>query len=217
MGGRRGRAWRVGLLAGVLALVGAACGGDASGDGGVGTEARPAGAIPDWPAPDDPDGKTTAAGLTMESKEHLQTHRHAHLDVFVDGKAVEVPAGIGIDTTDPGVKRFDGGAAFGGIEECEAPCISALHTHDATGIIHTEAAADTLLTLGQFFTEWGVTFADGCVGEFCDDDTDIAFYIGGDEYEGDPAEIGLDDKRVIVVVIGTPPKVIPARADFSEA
>ena len=182
----------------------------------AGPHGRPANEVPDWPAPDNPIERTTEAGLTPEVKEHLETHRHAHLDVFVDGEEVPVPAAIGIDITDPGVQHFpDGG--YGGIEECAKPCISPLHTHDASGIIHTESTADTLLTLGQFFTEWGVKLDDDCVGEFCESKTDIAVYIGGDEYEGDPADIELDDQKVIVIAIGTPPDVIPARADFAEA
>jgi hypothetical protein len=209
MRGHRGRALLAILVLGAIAA--AACGGD---DADSGSNARPADGFPEWPAPDDPIERTEDAGLTPEVKEHLDTHRHSHLDVFVDGEAVLVPAAIGIDITDPGVRHFpDGG--YGDIQECTNPCISPLHTHDETGIIHTEAAADTLLTLGQLFTEWGVKLDDECVGELCEPDTDIAVYIGGDEYEGDPADIELDDQNVIVIVIGTPPDRIPARADFS--
>ena len=149
-------------------------------------------------------------------KEHLQTHRHAHLDVFVDGVPVTVPAGIGIDITDPGVKHFPD-PSYGGIDECTKPCISPLHTHDETGILHTESAADSLLTLGQFFTEWGVRLDDQCVGEFCTSTTDIAIYLSGDEYKGDPRQLELDDQLVIAIVIGTPPEHIPVRADFAQA
>jgi hypothetical protein len=113
------------------------------------------------------------------------------------------------------VKHFPD-PAYGGIDECADPCISPLHTHAETGIIHTEAAADTLLTLGQLFTEWGVKLDDECVGEFCEPETDIAVYIGGDEYKGNPADIELDDQSVIVIAIGTPPDPIPVRADFSQ-
>jgi hypothetical protein len=202
------------ILFGAVAV--AACGGDDA-DGGSADSARPANAFPDWPAPDDPFERTVGAGLALEVKEHLQTHRHSHLDVFVDGKAVPVPAAIGIDITDPGVKHFPDNGSYGGIEECTNPCISPLHTHDETGIIHTEAAVDTLLTLGQFFTEWGVRIDDECVGEFCEPETVIAVFIGGEEYTGDPADIELDDHSVITIVIGTPPEIIPATADFSQA
>ncbi len=210
--GSRRRALLAILLASALVTV--ACANEA--DDGSADQVRPADGFPEWPAPADPMERTIEAGLTPEVMEHLQTHRHSHLDVFVDGVAVPVPAGIGIDITDPGVKRFPD-STYGGIEECDEPCISPLHTHDETGIIHTEAAADTLLTLGQLFTEWGVVLQDGCVGEYCEADTDIAVYIGGDEFEGNPADIELDDQLVIAIVIGTPPDHIPARADFSQA
>jgi hypothetical protein len=197
----------------VAAATSAACG---DGDNDPGDGARAAGTTPEWPAPDDPIARATEAGLTPEVREQLQTHRHAHLDVFVDGAAVPVPAGIGIDITDPGVRHFPDGS-YGGIDECTNPCISPLHTHDDSGIIHTEAAADDLLTLGQLFTEWGLALDDDCVGDLCEPATDIAVYVGGDEHEGDPADIELDDQTVIAIVIGTPPERIPARADFSQA
>jgi hypothetical protein len=193
-----------------------ACGGGNGKSNGA-AKARPANGSPDWPAPKDPQERTVQAGLTMTVKEQLQTHRHTHVDVFVDGKAVPVPAAIGIDTTDPGVKHFDDNDSYGGIEECDNPCISPLHTHDASGIIHTEAAADSRLKLGQLFAEWGVRLDDQCVGEFCRADTDIAAYVGGKKHAGPIADIELGDHDVIVVVVGTPPKRIPARADFSQA
>ena len=69
---------------------------------------------------------------------------HAHLDVFVDGEPIAVPAGIGINIDDPEVQRFkdpDDSVGYGGIKRCRKPCISPLHTHDETGIIHTESAS----------------------------------------------------------------------------
>jgi hypothetical protein len=187
------------------------------GDGGdETTSGSEADGVPEWAAPDDPMERTAAAGLEPAVRELLLTHRHSHLDVFVDGEPVLVPAGIGIDITDPGVRTFSG-PAYGGIEECNQPCISPLHTHDVTGILHTESAADDFLTLGQFFTEWDVRLEDGCVGEFCDDDTEIAFYVDGEVHEGDPALIELEDRREIAIVVGTPPETIPDSADFSAA
>jgi hypothetical protein len=197
----------------VLAIVAAGCG-----DDGGGTEAaddQTAAEAPEWPAPDDPGERADEAGLELERQEHLQIHRHAHLDVFVDGAAVTVPAGIGIVITDPGVQSFPD-PAYGGIEQCDDPCISPLHTHDETGILHTESTQDDLLTLGQFFTEWGVTLDEDCVDEYCAPDTEIAVYLDGERYDGDPAAIELDDRLQIAVVVGTPPDDIPDTADFSQ-
>ena len=200
-----------------IVLAGAIAAGGCGGDGDARPPAEETGAsAPAWPAPDDPIARSEAAGLEPAVREHLQTHRHSHLDVFFDGEPVTVPAGIGIDITDPGVQDFPG-PSYGGIQMCTNPCISPLHTHDETGILHTEASADDLLTLGQFFSEWGVRLEDGCVGEFCEGETDIAVYIDGEEFDGDPATIELKNLRQIAIVIGTPPAQIPDTADFSQA
>jgi hypothetical protein len=169
-----------------------------------------------WPAPSDPLERAVAAGLQPAVTEHLATHVHAHLDVFIDGTEVVVPAGIGINVEDPEVKEFQDPFGYGGIKTCAQPCISPLHTHDETGILHTESLESTPNTLGEFFTEWGVELSDTCVADRCDP-TSIAVYIDGAPYDGDPRAIELIDRRVIVVVIGTPPAQIPKTADFSNA
>lgn len=172
-----------------------------------------------WPAPDDPMARAVEAGLDPAPKEGLAYHVHAHLDVFVDGSPIVVPAGIGIYIDDPGVRRFDepdGSVGYGGIKLCSQPCISPLHTHDEDGIIHTESLTPTPNTLGQFFVEWGVTLSDSCLGEYCTP-TPIAIYINGELYAGDAREIELTDRMEIAVVIGTPPSQIPSTADFSRA
>jgi len=46
------------------------------------------------------------AGLTPATQEFFTYHVHAHLDVFVNGRRVQIPGGIGIDITDPAVRRF---------------------------------------------------------------------------------------------------------------
>ena len=163
--------------------------------------------------------RTRAAGLEPERREQLQTHRHTHLDVFFNGDPITVPAGVGIDISDPDVQHFDdpGGPSYGGIEECEDPCISPVHTHDETGIVHTEAASDDLSTLGQFFLEWDVRLDASCVGDHCTTDTDIAVHVDGDRFHGNPADIPLTDLTEIAIVIGSPPERIPDDADFSQA
>ena len=170
-----------------------------------------------WPAPTDPLDRTVAAGLKPERKEFLIHHVHAHLDVFVDGEPIAVPAAIGINIDDPEVKRFnDPEVSYGGITRCDKPCISPLHTHDATGIIHTESATPEPNTLGQFFTEWRVRLSESCVGEHCSPER-IAFYVNGKPYGRDPRAIELTDRKEIAIVIGTPPAPIPKTADFSNA
>jgi hypothetical protein len=173
------------------------------------------GAAP-WPAPANPLELASAAGLTPERKETLIHHVHSHLDVFVNGRVVRVPAGIGINIRDPGVKLFkapDGSTAYGGIRLCRAACISPLHTHDDTGLIHTESASSVPNRLGQFFTEWGVALTRTCVGGYCHL-TRMHVYVDGKAFAGDPRSILLTDHKEIAIVIGTPPKKIPAKAGF---
>jgi hypothetical protein len=174
---------------------------------------RPATGAAPWPAPAHPLARARAAGLVPERREQLRYHVHAHLDVYLDGHELTVPAGLGIDITDPGVhsgKLADGSTAYGGISLCRRPCISPLHTHDVSGVLHTESSTATPNQLGQLFLEWGVRLTPRCVGGYCRPAARIAVYVDGRPYHGDPRRIGLRDQREIAVVIGTPPQQIPA-------
>src|SRR3954464_6666350 len=92
------------IVASSLVLAVAGCGNDEkAGTGESPTQAPaaeqgPASSAADarvlWPAPQDPLARTVAAGLEPERKEFLIHHVHAHLDVFVDGKPIAVPAGV---------------------------------------------------------------------------------------------------------------------------
>ena len=80
---------------------------------------------------------TTAAGVPLLDQEGVATHIHTTLVVEVNGKKQTVPAFIGIDA--------DSGK------------IAALHTHDASGLIHLESAKENDdYTLEQFLTVWGM-------------------------------------------------------------
>jgi hypothetical protein len=150
------------------------------------------------------------AGLLPDTKEYFTYHVHAHLDVFVDGQPVEVPGGIGIEITDPAVRRF-GSGEYGGIPEegCEQVCISPLHTHEPDGVIHIEAPSEARFTLGQFFMELDVRLDASCVDEFCTPDVPWEVFVDGQRQEGNPADIVLGDSQEIAIVIGTPPEEIP--------
>jgi hypothetical protein len=167
-----------------------------------------------WPAPADPMKLTRKAGLTPENQEFVFLHVHAHLDVFVNGEPVSVPAAIGIEIDDPAVKRFkanDGSTGYGGIDPpCAEPCISPLHTHFTDGVLHTEAKKDQFNTLGELFTEWDVRLDPKCVGGYCKPAAPISIYVDGDRYTGNPRQIQLEDKREIAIVIGSPPAEIPS-------
>ena len=218
----RKRRWAWAVVIASVAAVAAACsssGSTPTSDESTGTAP---GEVPEWPAPSDPMALARAAGLEPETAESLQFHVHAHLDVFVEGQEVTVPAALGIDIENPGVRRFpdsppgSGETAYGGIDPpCATPCISPLHTHDVSGIIHTESATRKYNTLDQLFTEWDVKLDENCVSTYCKPETDIAIYVSGRPVTGDPRAIPLTNFKEIAIVIGAPPLEIPSVGDFS--
>lgn len=208
-----------GVLAAALVLLVGACEGTGTGEA---TNAAPTMGpdVPAWPRPTQTAHLAEAAGLELHTVEHLDYHVHAHLDVFVGGQPVEVPAAIGIVIDDPAVQEFPSefGTDYGGIDPkkgCEHPCISPLHTHAADGVLHTESAVTSPNTLGQFFTEWGVLLDADCVGDYCAPETMISVSVDGEPYEGNPADIELMDEREIAIVVGRSPADVPSEFDFS--
>jgi hypothetical protein len=180
--------------------------------GRFGPAPRPAVGAPPWPAPSDPIRRARMAGLKPELFEHLSYHVHSHLDIFINGKPVKIPAGIGINIHDPGVHSGplpDGSTAYGGIRLCRHPCISPLHTHADLGLLHTETSTPAPNRLGQFFTEWNVRLDQRCVGGYCKPDT-LWIYVNGKRYTKNPRDILLANHTEIAIVIGTPPKKIPS-------
>jgi hypothetical protein len=164
-----------------------------------------------WPRPDDAIERVAAAGLPAFKAEQLFVHVHAHLDVFIDGKTTVVPAGIGIGG-DPNAKvgEQNGQTVAGLTGECSHPCISPLHTHDESGVLHVENDSERQINLGQLFTQWGVRFNADCVGGYCAPDKPHKVYVDGQQFTGDASTIVLKDREEIAVVIGTPPPTIPS-------
>jgi hypothetical protein len=139
-----------------------------------------------------------AIGLPALSREGTVLHIHQHLDVFVDGKRVVVPAGIGIDAA----------GAF----------ISPLHTHDPTGVVHVESPTEREFTLGQFMAVWGVRFTPRCLGAACTKGPRrVRVYANGALVHGDPRRLALAEHEEIAVTFGTPgqlPRPLPRSFDF---
>ncbi len=126
-------------------------------------------------------------------QEQLTYHVHQHLDLYVNGKKMPVPAGIGINE----------GAGY----------LTQIHTHDASGVIHVEADKNRGFTLGQVFDVWGVRFTSTCLGSYCND---IKVYVDGKKFAGNPRTIPLKDEEELAIVIGKPPKKIPTSWPFKK-
>lgn len=156
--------------------------------GGSGSTAAVRAGGPPWPAPSDTVAKVQAAGLSMLTAEGQALHIHQHLSVTVDGKPVRVPALIGIQ-----------------VEDGKEVALSAIHTHDTTGIIHVESPEVKEFTLGQVFTEWGVPLAPGRVGPYRNgrDGTKVALFVNRAAYTADPTRLLLASRQDIDLVVTT--------------
>jgi hypothetical protein len=137
-------------------------------------------------------GRLAGVHLTALSQEALVFHIHQHLDLYVEGKKVDLPAGIGF-------------TADGKVTE--------LHTHDPTGLVHVESPLERDYSLGQLFGEWGVWLSANRVG---DSRGKVQWWVNGKKQAGNPADLVLKPHQEIVVAIGTPPTVVPQTYKFPE-
>jgi hypothetical protein len=152
-----------------------------------------------WPANTDQlAARLGAMGLQKLPSEGTVLHIHQHLDIYVNGQKVTVPAFIGIAK--------------------DQSFISDLHTHDASGVMHVESPVQATFYLGQFFDVWGVKFTANQIGGYqTSSDKQLTVYVNGTKYQGDPRAIKLAAHQEIVVVYGSPsdtPATIPSNYAF---
>jgi hypothetical protein len=129
-------------------------------------------------------------GLPALTRAGTTLHTHEHLDVFVDGRPVTVPTGIGI------ADDF----------------ISPIHTHDASGVIHVESPTRRNFSLAEFFGVWGVRLTRKCLGGECGA-AKLHVFVNGRPVR-DPNLALLTPHGEIVVAFGPPPKPLPSSYSF---
>ena len=138
--------------------------------------------LPPWPAPTDVPDRVAAAGLDLGPMGTAE-HYHPHLSITIDGSPVPVPPNIGVDPN--------------------TGAMSAVHTHEGDGTIHIEAhTVGEKFTLGQLFTQWGVTLTTtqiggvhAAAGEKVEVTTD------GTPVPGDPADLRLEPDQQIQLTL----------------
>jgi hypothetical protein len=137
-------------------------------------------------------------------KEDLPTrHFHVHVGVLIDGKAVSVPAGIGVGQ--PLGRAADGFILTGS-------CFAWIHTHDTSGVIHVFTQVGQSYTLGQLFSVWGQPLGTGGALGF---HGTLAVLVNGQGFDGDPRSVPLSNLENIVLELGKPPATPPpALYDF---
>jgi hypothetical protein len=145
-------------------------------------------------------GTTTAVtgrpvdGIGCDSAEQTLFHIHAHLAIFVNGSARQIPAAIGI----PGAQAQ---ATARGPFIATGTCFYWLHTHAADGIIHIESPVRRAYTLGNFFDEWGQPLGPSQVGPAAGQ---VVALYNGQVYQGNPRNIPLTAHAQITLEVGTP-------------
>lgn len=195
------RTWLIGGVVAVLAIVGIVLGvvlthGSASASSAApvpwsdipGLQAGP----PPWDSSSAvlPD-RLSILGLDALGAEGEVIHIHQHLDIYVSGKKVTVPALIGIDQT--------------------AQFLTQLHTHDTTGILHVESPTKRSFRLGEFFGEWGVRLTADCISTYCGN---LNWWVNGVKMTGNPSQLVLQAHQEIVIASGKPPFPIPSSYKF---
>ena len=133
-------------------------------------------------------------GIRCQRSEQLIFHIHAHLTIFINGQARQVPAGVGIPGSSPKTSS-QGVVASGGT------CLYWLHTHAPDGIIHIESPIHRIYTLGDFFDEWGQPLGPSVLGP---DHGHVVAIYNGKLYEGNPRDIPLNAHAQIQLEVGKP-------------
>jgi hypothetical protein len=133
-------------------------------------------------------------GISCNTSEQTLFHIHAHLTIFVNGVARQVPAAIGI----PGAvaQQTSAGPFIG-----SGTCFYWLHTHAADGIVHIESPVQRTYTLGEFFDEWGQPLGPDQVGPA---KGHVTVIYNGKVFEGNPRNVPLTAHAQIQLEVGTP-------------
>jgi hypothetical protein len=133
-------------------------------------------------------------GIGCQTSEQTVFHIHAHLTIFVNGAARQIPAAVGIPggqaQSTPQGPFIDTGT-----------CFYWLHTHAADGIIHIESPVHRTYTLGNFFDEWRQPLGPTRVGPVAGH---VVALDNGQVYRGNPRDIPLTAHAQIQLEVGTP-------------
>ncbi len=133
-------------------------------------------------------------GIGCNTSEQTLFHIHAHLTIFVNGVARQVPAAIGIPGAVP--QQTPAGPFIG-----SGTCFYWLHTHAADGIVHIESPVQRTYTLGDFFDEWGQPLGPDQVGPA---KGHVTVIYNGRVFEQNPRDVPLTAHAQIQLEVGTP-------------
>ena len=199
MGGGRGRAtwpWALALtvvvVGGVVGIV--ASSGSNSTSSTSSNSGSPGPAIASVTSFDNNSPGQAIDGIKCTQLEQLAYHVHAHLAIFVNGKPMGIPMGIGIAPprqTQPGAT---------GDFVVSGSCFYELHAHTADGVIHIESPTPgKVYTLGEYFDIWNQPLGPHQVASAMGK---VTAYRNGKLFTGNPRDITLGAHVLIQLDVG---------------
>lgn len=168
--------------------------------------------IPNAPALAPPASKASPThkvdGIECQRDEKLAFHIHAHVTLFVDGKARALPGGIGVW---PKLEKQSG--LPGQFVLTQGECLSWLVTRFSDGLVHIESPVTRSFVLGELFDVWGEPLGPHELGPAKGKVTAI---LDGKVWVGDPRQIPLTSHAQIQLEVGRP-LVAPEHITFPGA
>ena len=123
-------------------------------------------------------------GIYCDALEQTAYHIHAHLTIYINGKQVAIPQGIGIAS--------------------DQSCFYWLHTHTSDGVIHIEFPNQGNPTLGNFLDIWGQSFNSlGFQNELASSEG-WTIYVGGKQVTKNFNQLVLQPHQVITIAYNSP-------------
>ncbi len=127
-------------------------------------------------------------GIYCDALEQTAYHIHAHLTIYINGKQVAIPQGIGIAS--------------------DQSCFYWLHTHTSDGVVHIEFPNQGTPTLGNFLDIWGQSFNSlGYQNELASS-TGWTIYVDGKQVTENFNQLVLQPHQVITIAYNSP-KITP--------
>ena len=127
-------------------------------------------------------------GIYCDALEHTDYHIHAHLTIYMNGKQVAIPQGIGIAS--------------------DQSCFYWLHTHTSDGVIHIEFPNQGSPTLGNFLDIWGQSFNSLGFQTELASSTGWTIYVDGKQVTENFNQLVLQPHQVITIAYNSP-KITP--------
>ena len=125
-------------------------------------------------------------GLTCDKVSATNHETHAHLDIFVNQTARQVPAEIGVVNN---------------------TCKYGIYTSDNSGIIHIGLSENQQFSLSQFFDIWKATSTFPPTGT-------PSIYVNGERTTSGMNDTKVNPDDEIAIIYGSKPAIIPSSYQF---